>query len=44
MNFRGLQGLQLLRATGPGSSCDASYLRAIGFDLSEKVATVNKIC
>jgi len=26
------------------SSCNASFLRAIGFDLSEEVATMNKIC
>lgn len=43
MNFHGLQRLQLLKATGPGSSCNASFLRAIGFDLPEKVATVDKI-
>lgn len=34
----------MLRATGPGSSYNASFLRAVELDLSGEVATENKIC
>lgn len=42
INFHGLQGLQILRDTEPGSPCNTTFLRAIGFDVSEKVAAMNK--
>lgn len=44
MNFHGINGLQLLKATEPGSLFSISFLRGIKFDLSEKVAAMNKIC
>lgn len=37
MNFHGLQGLQILRATEPRSSCSASFLRLQGLMCQRKL-------